>query len=161
MWEALARIILKYRWVLLMMLLAATIFMGYHASKVELSYEFSRAIPTDNPKYKAYQEFRKKFGEDGNLLVIGIQSDKLFTENFYNGYASLAQSIKVIEWVEDVISIPAATNLVKDTTTEKLLAINVFQPGILPQSSIDSSKKVFLNLPFTMVYYIIRLRMLT
>ena len=148
MWEALARIILKYRWVLLVMLLAATIFMGYHASKVELSYEFSRAIPTDNQKYKAYQEFRRKFGEDGNLMVIGIQSDKLFIENFYNGYAALAHSIEKIQWVEDVISIPAATNLVKDTATEKLLAINVFQPGILPQSSIDSSKKVFLNLPF-------------
>lgn len=59
MWEALARIILKYRWMLLAMLLAATIFMAYHASKVELSYEFARAIPTDNPKYKAYQDFRK------------------------------------------------------------------------------------------------------
>jgi len=148
MWEALARIILKFRWLLLMMLLAVTIFMGYHASKVQLSYEFSRAIPTDNPKYLAYQDFRKKFGEDGNLLVIGIQTDHLFTENFYNDYAALGQSMKKIQWVEDVLSIPAATNLTKDTLTEKLLAINIFQPGKLSQSSIDSSKNVLLNLPF-------------
>lgn len=148
MWEALARFILKYRWVLLMMLLAATIFMAYQALKVELSYEFSKAIPTDNPKYKAYQDFRKKFGEDGNLLVIGIQTDKLFTQNYYNDYAALAQSIKKIQWVEDVLSIPAATNLIKDTVSEKLLAMNVFQPGPLKQSSIDSSKRVFFSLPF-------------
>lgn len=148
MWEALARFILKYRWVLLMMLLATTIFMAYQAVKVELSYEFSKAIPTDNPKYKAYQDFRKKFGEDGNLLVIGIQTDKLFTQNYYNDYAALAQSIKKIQWVEDVLSIPAATNLIKDTVAEKLLAMNVFQPGPLQQSSIDSSKRVFFSLPF-------------
>jgi uncharacterized protein len=148
MWEALARTILKYRWVLLIMLLAATIFMGYHASKVQLSYEFSRAIPTDNPKYKAYQDFKKKFGEDGNLLVIGIQTEKFFTEDFYNEYASLVQNIKKIQSVEDLVSIPAATNLLKDTASEKLLAVNVFQPGTLTQSSIDSSKSVFLNLPF-------------
>jgi predicted RND superfamily exporter protein len=148
MWEAVARIILKYRWVLLVMLLASTIFMAYHALKVELSYEFSRAIPTDNPKYKAYQDFRKKFGEDGNLLVIGIQTDKLFSQSFYNDYSALAQSIKKIQWVEDVLSIPAATNLVKDTVSEKLLAINIFQPGVLSQSSIDSSRQVFFNLPF-------------
>ena len=148
MWESLGRIVLRYRWVLVITLLAATAFMAYHASKVELSYEFARAIPTDNPKYLAYQDFRKKFGEDGNLLVIGIQTDQLFKANFYNDYAALAQSIKKIEWVEDVLSIPAATNLVKDTSTEKLLAVNVFQPGILSQSSIDSSRQVFFNLPF-------------
>lgn len=50
--------------------------------------------------------------------------------------------------MEDVLSVPAATNLIKDTASEKLLAINIFQPGILPQSSIDSSKQVFFNLPF-------------
>ena len=148
MWEALARIILKNRWVLLILLLGTTIFMAYHASKVQLSYEFSRAIPTDNPKYITYQDFRKKFGEDGNLLVIGIQSNKLFTEGFYNDYAALGQSLKKIQWVEDVLSIPASTNLVKDTVTEKLLAVNIFQPGRVTQASIDSSKNVFLNLPF-------------
>ena len=148
MWEIVARAILKYRWVLLTLLLLSTIFMGYHASKVELSYEFSRAIPTDNPKYQAYQEFRKKFGEDGNLLVIGVETDKFFSREFYNDYSELGQSIRKIEWVEDVLSIPAATNLVKDTVSEKLLAINIFQPGKLEQPSIDSSKQVFLNLPF-------------
>lgn len=148
MWEVVARVILKYRWILLIALLAATIFMAYHASKVELSYEFARAIPTDNPKYKAYQDFRKKFGEDGNLLVIGVQTDKFFTQNFYNDYTALGQAIKQIQHVEDVLSIPASTNLVKDTLSQKLLAMNIFQPGMLSQSAIDSSKQVFFNLPF-------------
>ncbi|HEY1869681.1 MAG TPA: hypothetical protein VGG71_01415, partial [Chitinophagaceae bacterium] len=67
MWKSLGQFILKYRLVLLLVLLGLTSFMAYHASKVELSYEFARAIPTDHPKYKAYQEFRKRFGEDGNL----------------------------------------------------------------------------------------------
>jgi len=52
--------------------------MAYRASRVKLSYDFTRTVPTDNPKYLAYQEFRQKFGEDGNLLVIGVQTDKLF-----------------------------------------------------------------------------------
>jgi predicted RND superfamily exporter protein len=54
--------------------LAATGIMGYYASKVELSYEFTNAIPTDNQKYIEYQDFRKQFGEDGNLMVIGVQT---------------------------------------------------------------------------------------
>jgi predicted RND superfamily exporter protein len=148
MWGALARFILKYRWVLLVMLMAVTVFMAFHAFKVELSYEFSKAIPTDNPKYQTYQEFKKKFGEDGNLLVIGIQTDKLFTSDLYNDYVGLEQSLRKVASVEDILSIPAATNLVKDTLTQKLQAISIFQRGIQPQSAIDSSKAVFFNLPF-------------
>ena len=59
MWKALGEGILRYKTILLIILLAATAFMGWHASKVKLSYDFARAIPTDNPKYQAYQEFRK------------------------------------------------------------------------------------------------------
>jgi len=75
MWQNIGRFILKYRLPILITLAALTAFMGYHASKVQLSYDFSRAIPLDNPKYKVYQEFRKTFGEDGNLLVLGIQTE--------------------------------------------------------------------------------------
>src|SRR5689334_17864392 len=99
MWHSLGRSILTNRLLLLIVLLALTSFMAYHASKVELSYEFSRAIPTDHPKYKAYQEFRKKFGEDGNLLVIGIQTNRLFTEKPFNNYILLQKELKKINGV--------------------------------------------------------------
>src|SRR6266498_4996443 len=112
MWRSLGEFILKYRLTLLLILLGLTGFMMYHASKVELSYEFARAIPTDHPKYKAYQEFRKKFGEDGNLLVIGVQTDKLFNGKIFNNYISLQRDLKKITGVEDIISIPLAVNLV-------------------------------------------------
>lgn len=128
--------------------------MAYHASKVELSYEFARAIPTDHPKYKAYQEFRKKFGEDGNLLVIGIQTDKLFGEKTFNNYSALQRALKRIGGVEDIISVPSSVDLVKDSATEKLKALPIFRDTILSQQEIDSSKAVFLSLPFykTLLY---------
>jgi len=128
--------------------------MAYHASKVELSYEFARAIPTDHPKYKIYQEFRKKFGEDGNLLVIGIQTNQLFRENTFNSYSSLQRALKKIDGVEDIISVPSAVDLIKDSATEKLKAQPIFRDTILSQREIDSSKNIFLSLPFykTLLY---------
>ena len=68
--------------------------MGFFASKVKLSYEFARAIPTDNPKYKEYKEFREKFGDDGNVLVVGVQSDSLFELKNFKAYYSLLQQLK-------------------------------------------------------------------
>src|ERR1044071_8663848 len=126
MWERVARFILRFRWLLLLLLLAATALMTWHASRVQLSYEFARAIPTDNPKYQAYQAFRSQFGEDGNLMAIGITTDKLFQADVFNDYAALAKQIKGVNAVEDVLSVSAATNLVKDTANEKLNAVPVF-----------------------------------
>src|SRR6476620_12171797 len=99
MWKSLARLILRYGYLWLIILLGITAFLGWQASKVKLSYEFSRAIPTDNPKYIAYQEFRKKFGEDGNLLVIGIQTKDFFSEKVFNDYTSLNKLIKKVAGV--------------------------------------------------------------
>src|SRR5437764_14825185 len=116
MWDALGRTILKSKFILLSVIALVTAYLGYHASQVKLSYEFARAIPTDNPKYLEYQEFRQKFGEDGNLMVFGIQTDKLFQLQFFNAYAQLAKNIRKVQGVEDVLGVPTATNLMKDTT---------------------------------------------
>lgn len=148
MWKSLGQFILRFRWPLLILVIALTAFMGYQASKVELSYEFARAIPTDNPKYKAYQDFKSKFGEDGNLLVIGLQTPDLFNEKIFNAYCTLQRTLKKASKVEDIISIPSAVNLVKVPETEKLKAQNIFRDTTLSQAEIDSCKNVFLSLPF-------------
>src|SRR4030095_13439235 len=148
MWKRLGQFILKYRIPLLVLLLGATGFMAYKAKWLQLSYEFANAIPTDHPKYKAYQEFRKKFGEDGNLLVIGIQTDKLFEENVFNDFSQLAADIKKVEGAEDIISVTTAINLIKNQETEKLNSQLIFGNHHLSQPEIDSAKNIFYNLPF-------------
>src|SRR5215213_2800681 len=118
MWNILARTNLRFGYLLLVILLVVTAFLGWRASKVKLSYEFSKAIPTDNPKYIAYQEFRKKFGDDGNLLVIGIQTDKIFQQQFFTDYVNLQRQLKKLKGVEDIVSVPGAINLIKNAETE-------------------------------------------
>ncbi len=148
MWRSLARLILGYGYWWLALLIGITAFMGWHASKVELSYEFSRAIPTDNPKYKDYQAFRKKFGEDGNLLVVGIQSKDVFRKPFFDDYVKLAKEIRKVNAVEDVISMPSSIYLSRVEESEKLQALPIFSDSIITQEQIDSSKNLFLSLPF-------------
>jgi predicted RND superfamily exporter protein len=146
MWHRIAAFVIKFRVVLLVVLLAATAVMGYFASKVELSYEFTNAIPTDNPKYQDYQRFRKQFGEDGNMMVIGVQTDKFFSQDFFNDYAALVQKLEQVQAVENVLSIPGAITLVKDTLTDKLKTQKLV--GTLPIANTDSIRDVFYNLPF-------------
>lgn len=148
MWHRLGVFVLKYRLPLLLILFASTGLMGYFASKVKLSYEFSKAIPTDNPKLLDYQSFRKTFGDDGNMLVVGVSTDKLFTLDVFNQYVALQKKLKSVSDVEDILSVPTAVTLVKDEATEKLNAVKIFSDTIQTQAQLDSSRDVFYNLPF-------------
>jgi predicted RND superfamily exporter protein len=148
MWYKLGQFILRNRIYLLILLAGATAFMAWHASKVQINYDFSKAIPVNNPKYKTYQEFRKKFGEDGNLLVIGIQTEHLFDQKIFNDYATLVNDLKRVKGVDDIISVSTAINLSKASDSERLKADTIFAPRRLSQAEIDSGSSVFLRLPF-------------
>ena len=148
MWTSLARVVLKNRLPVLIFLLLSTIVMGYFASQVKMSYEFAKAIPTDNPKYREYQEFRKKFGDDGNTMVIGFGSDKFFDVNFFNSYTLLSQQLKKVEGVNGVLSIPEAVTLTKDSATEKLRPVPIFKSSYTSQLELDSAGAIFESLPF-------------
>lgn len=106
MWYSLGRWIIQFRLPLLIVLLAATGVMGYFASKVQLSYDFTRAIPTDNQKYLEFESFKQKFGDNGGVLVLGIQTDKFYTASIFNSLIRLHQNLKKVSGVENVLSIP-------------------------------------------------------
>jgi len=148
MWRSLAKFVIKNRFVLLAFLLLSTAAMGYFAYKVKLSYEFSKAIPTDNPKYVDYLNFKNKFGDDGNLLVVGITTKDLFRLSNFKLYQQLQQNLKSVAGVEDILSVPGAFTLVKNTKTEKLNAVKIFKDTINSQQELDSMSAVFNNLPF-------------
>jgi uncharacterized protein len=147
MWESIARLVLRYRVFWLFLLLSVTAFMAFHASKVQLSYDFTRTIPTDNPKYREYQEFRKRFGDDGSVLFVAAQSDKLFRADVFSDFVGLAGQLKKVPGVDDVLGFSSAVNLIRDTATQKFKAVPIFSPPYT-QEKIDSSKTVLLGLPF-------------
>ena len=67
MWRKTGQFILANRIPLLIVLIVSTALMGFFASKVQLSYEFTRAIPVNHPANKTYQAFKQKYGQDGSL----------------------------------------------------------------------------------------------
>ena len=148
MWQRLGTYVIKNRLVLLIVLFAATAVMGFYASQVKLGYEFAKAIPTDNPKYQEYKSFQQKFGDDGNTLVAGIQTNNFFSLAFFKEYSKLHKQIRNVEYVEDVLSIPAAIGLQKDALTEKLVPVKIFSDSLNSQEVLDSAKTVFQNLSF-------------
>jgi predicted RND superfamily exporter protein len=147
-WNKIAEFILKQRLLLLILLGASTIVMGFFASKVKISNEFNRSIPTDNPKYIEYLNFKNKFGEDGNVMVVGFKTDKIFEKDFFNAFQLLSDSIKKIDNVKNVLVFSKAINVIKDTATNKFFTQNVFPNQVSSQHELDSCFTVFKSLPF-------------
>ena len=148
MWQKIGKFVLRFRLALLVILFGSTVFMLYHALQVHISYEFVRTIPVDNPLYKQYLEFKKQFGDDGNMLVIGCKTDSLFEEGVFNDYAGLCKALKTVNKVEGVLSVAGAVDLVKNDSTQKLDVKPVFPQQTLSQHNIDSAVGIFYTLPF-------------
>ncbi|MBV8254948.1 MAG: MMPL family transporter [Chitinophaga sp.] len=148
MWQRLASFVLKFRLTLLLLLLVTTGIMAWFASKVQMSYDYVATIPHDNPKYLEFQQFKKKFGEDGNMMVLGVQTDHFFQKDFFHNYIQLNKDIKGIHSVENILSVPLAINLVKNDSTKKLEASLLFKGDLNDQAEIDSLAGVFHTLPF-------------
>ena len=146
MWKKLGEFVIKYRVLLLVFLFAATGIMGYYASQVKLSYEFSKAIPTNNPKYRDYLSFRSTFGDDGNLMVIGIQTNEIFSLKNFTAYRTLEQDLKKIKGVEEVMGLSSTVCLVQDSSGN-MVPKKIFDSIITP-AGLDSSRIVFESLPF-------------
>lgn len=148
MWQRLAGFVLKYRLLLLLLLLAGTGVMGYFASKVQMSYDYVATIPHDNPKFLEYQDFKQKFGGDGNVLMLAVQTDKFFQADFFKDYVQLNKDMKNVFAVENIMSVPMAINLVKNDSTQKLEANLLFKGDLSNQAVIDSLSGIFKTLLF-------------
>lgn len=148
MWNFIARSILRYRIPLLIALAAFTAVMFYHARSVQMTYDNPAVIPANNPKYLRYLEFKQQFGEDGNVMVIGVQSDQLFTPAFFNSWIQLSNQINAIPGVDRVLSINKSVTFDKDTGEKKLIIVPVFPEHVGSQQEMDSLRDRFLQLKF-------------
>ena len=147
-WHQLGKNIVKYKVAALLFLAMATLFMGYFAIQVKLSYEFTKAIPEDNPKFVIYKDFVKKYGVDGTTMVVGFQTDSFFTAGIFNQVADLQKDIKNIPGVTEVLSVPSAYTIVKDSAATKFLPYKIFNAPYTSDSALAADKLILENLPF-------------
>jgi uncharacterized protein len=165
MWEALTRIILRNRIAIISLLLVLTGIMGYFGSKVELDYNLAQLLPKDDPTYLAHEKFKKQFGQEGNIVVIGHESDDLFKlENFQQWYR-LGNELKTLKAkrvvvengkqkeisvnaVDSVFSVAHLFNLSKNTDEKRFDLTRIVSKEPQTQAEVDSIKAIVYSLPF-------------
>ncbi len=113
-WEAIARIILRNRIVILVLLLLFTLFMASQWKHMRFSYTEANLLPEDHPVNADYEKFLSIFGEEGNLIVLGTQDSSLMQPQNFKAWMQLTNALKNAPEVQSVLSIDALYKLVKN-----------------------------------------------
>lgn len=148
MWQKFGTFILRNRFWLLIALGVLTLLAAFEATKVQMSYDFAKTVPVDDPDYIEYIKFKQTFGEDGSVLAVGIKSDKLFEKDFFNDWIKLTNDVKSIEGVENVLSLGNLFSLHKNDSLRSITLQPVVTGPLKTQHGVDSIKALIEQLPF-------------
>ena len=148
-WEAIARLILRNRIVLILLLIAVTAFWASHWDNMRFTFTEANLLPDNHPENVTYNKFLSLFGEEGSVIVIAVKDPSLFTPEKINAWKSLSEKIQAYDEIDFVLSIDNAKQLVKNKQKKKF----ELQPLLeeVPQDSTAFSlfkQKLFYELPF-------------
>ena len=135
-WDIIARLILRNKIGILIAIVMATIFFSFQWKNMRFTYTEANLLPDDHEVNITYNNFLKRFGEEGNLIVLGIKDSTLFTVEKLNAWNKLSDDFKHYKEVETVLSIKDLQKLVKDTVHQRF----VLEPFI--KDSVSSLKQI-------------------
>jgi predicted RND superfamily exporter protein len=122
--------------------------MGYKATQVKIQYESANILPEKDSTNQVYQNFVKKFGQDGTIMFIGLTDKQFFQLSHFNAVFDLTDSLKKIKGVTEIISVTRIYNLVKNDSLKKFEFIPISQHKPGSQRELDSINSLIYSLPF-------------
>ena len=148
MWKYFSGLLLRNKLAFISVILLITAFMGYKTSRIELSYEFAKILPDNDPTFIEYQNFKKQFGEDGNLMVMGFEDKNFFQLQKFNDWYTLSKEIKNIQGIKDLISLPTIFKFVRNDSLQKFDSVRLIKQVPTTQQEVDVIKEEIMDLPF-------------
>ncbi|MHB1177771.1 MAG: efflux RND transporter permease subunit [Daejeonella sp.] len=122
--------------------------MAWKASFVKLSYTGSKILPTTDSAFISYNNFRSKFGEDGGMMVLGVQSPKMMEKDQFNDWKELADKLQKSEDIKQILSIGNIYDLRKDTMNQRFVPEPLTPVPVGSDAGMDSLEQRIYNLPF-------------
>lgn len=118
-WETVARLILRNRFIILFLVALTTGFFGMQWNKMRFTYTEANLLPDDHPINLEYNNFLDIFGEEGNLIVMGVKDSTLLTVEKLNAWNNFSKSFSSHPSVEGVIAIKDLQKLVKNESKKQ------------------------------------------
>jgi hypothetical protein len=94
-WPKVAGIILRNRILILLGIVAFTVFLALQWKNMRFSNTEANILPDDHPASVQYNAFTQIFGEEGNAIVLAIKDSALFTPKNFNRWNTLSKQLRL------------------------------------------------------------------
>ena len=148
-WESVARLILRNRITILILLFAATSFWVSQWKYMRFTFTEANLLPDQHEENIRYNEFLNLFGEDGNVMVLALQDSGLFSKGKFEAWNKLSKKLGTYPEIDFVLSLENLSTLSKNTGKKKFEMIPFL--SIKPETKETYAllkQKLFKELPF-------------
>ena len=126
-----------------------------------MRFTFTEAnlLPDNHPENVRYNDFLSLFGEEGNVIVIAVKDESLFTPEKLSAWNALSKKLNGFDEIDFVLSLENLQVLTKNTSKGKF----ELEP-LLTNTNLDSTgikqlkQRLFLNCLFLKTYFSIPLQ---
>lgn len=148
MWDKFSSFILRQRYFIIILLVLVTVFLGYWSRTVKMSYELAQVLPSTDSTLVEFENFKKQFGQDGSIMVIGVKDPNLFTVDNFNLWIDLSSDLQKVEGIDNVVSMANVFELQKDAENKQFKTSKIVKGKLSSQSELDSVLNKIYSLPF-------------
>lgn len=149
MWQLLANIILRNKFLIIGILTLLTVFFGYEAAtSLKLDNKYGFILPKESPAKIDYVKFKEQFGEDGGALVIAIQTDSLYSEDKLLKWKHLGDSILTFDGVDGVISEATLYSVENNIEKQEFEIRKIFSDTRFQEKSVSQIEEEVKRIPF-------------
>ncbi len=148
-WETVARLILRNKILILIVVTLATVALGRQWTNMRFTYTEANLLPDEHEVNNTYNDFLDTFGEEGNLIILGVKDSTLFTVDKLNAWNKLSSDFGNYEEIETVVSLGDLQKLVKNNRSERFDILPFIEDSLKSSQQVtDLQEELFEKYPF-------------
>lgn len=123
--------------------------MAFQWKNMRFTFTEANLLPDDHEVNIQYNSFLDKFGEEGNLIVLGFKDKNFFTEKNIKAWEKFVENIRKDKAVELTLSIEDLKILSKDTIAQKFKLVPFLNNDSISDAYLKQKEaEFFTDLPF-------------
>ena len=148
-WTKVAGTILRNRYLVLIVIAIITGLLASQMKHMKFSYTEANLLPENHEANLDYNKFLEIFGEEGNLVILGIKDSTVFTPKKFNAWNNLVTLFDGLEEIDFTLSIADIQKLKKDTKKRKFILEPLYEENPTTKEEVlEIKKQLFEKLPF-------------
>jgi predicted RND superfamily exporter protein len=148
-WTKVAGIILRNRYLILITIAIITGLLASQMKYMKFSYTEANLLPENHEANLEYNKFLKIFGEEGNLVILGIKDSTVFTPKKFNAWNNLVRQFEDLEEIDFTLSIADVKELRADRKKRKFVLEPLYEKDpTTTEEVLEIKKQLFEKLPF-------------